>query len=1222
MTRSKISQLHRCLKDKQCRGFTRFIRQKTLNSKLKILENQQGTPNGTPESSDDELSEESLFSYNYEDLTNAERIIHDDIIFKTESKNIKADQVTIPDDKAPQTQEKNYKTQKTHKDEELAGLWSREAQSGIETTSSTIPAVLMSSLNLIQPAAAVSQESPQKPPTPITTKPIERRLFFEEKLKPQVILSSDGSGLEKSTPPKSPHVSTASSRWGPVLTEGGEQEDEGYKWWEWGSPLPSPRARSRGPNPKQPKSLGQQSQRSPKPVNCREEPARVKLGRRIQKREPEHRTEGSRAATLPEAKPKDEVAVATIKLESEDPRGRDIPDTLTLRTKYGDRLQGGTLRDLWKKRKIEEVTGDKEESKNKDKPQDFKEHLEKYSGLVNLGATCYLNAVLQCLSGCTALGKALNNNPATDDAKNKITAHLRRVIQTINREGRTTPYNPSEIHSAILELSPCSGRKKDEQQDAAELLQIVIAKLKAESSQVGKLFEGWQRSSTKCQTCENISRVDHPFTIIALDLDKNKELENSELNPTNENSQWEKSDSIEDLMEKYSIKEELRSANKLECTKCNRLEEAEKNLEFIEGPKVLVTQLKRYTKDKVDSTGIGALPISVTPTKLKQHVIFHREMKVKRNNLQGRLSNTESYALRGVIVHYGEEASKGHYKAFVNSKGNWTEWDDQTGSPVLWKDVRTEEAYLLFWEKKDTEIHNMSFEEPKVVTEKNTNARKGKEEEEGRPNANVEKEMDLDQDNTKRKREEEPANKLNGKNKSEDGARDKKRRKSSDGDTQVVQVMSGTETTAKTKDDALAATSNLDLETRNLDLVVIKDIIADLRSKVESLEEKVRILTIENTNLRGKVEAIRRFSQITEEDEAAFRTCENIIMRSVQGSPTPVTAVKDPVVEKTSQDKNRKDKRHVPNLPQETREENKGRETHSDGKATDQDPRCRRYKTDCRKSQNNKGTRMDIDDQWDVPRLNREKGKRENRHTAEIGRGHRKYLEECFRQQIGLPTDRWQNINIYSFTDNRVAKGYQKVVTTCQGMYYEINENQVDWESVGRKRLTIGGDLCWRGNGVTIYKPTREQTSRSVVPHRFAINLGQQYQQPKLRTDRYYIHVYQTKIGSIRKTLRSKESAREINKRWRKVYLPRAIDTQRARADKSEANRERPKRSGEHNRSIQRSWNYGRIRPKQKVDTRETESNYWRQSKLTEELQKLADTLKRLVERTGQLGQF
>ena len=88
-----------------------------------------------------------------------------------------------------------------------------------------------------------------------------------------------------------------------------------------------------------------------------------------------------------------------------------------------------------------------------------------------------------------------------------------------------------------------------------------------------------------------------------------------------------KTDSIEDLMTRYSIKEDLRSSNKLLCTKCGKRQEAEKNLELLEGPKVLLTQLKRYKKvDEEVNTKIGALPLAITSTKLKQHITFHQEM--------------------------------------------------------------------------------------------------------------------------------------------------------------------------------------------------------------------------------------------------------------------------------------------------------------------------------------------------------------------------------------------------------------------------------------------------------------------------------------------------------------------------------------------------------------------------------------------------------------------
>ena len=37
-----------------------------------------------------------------------------------------------------------------------------------------------------------------------------------------------------------------------------------------------------------------------------------------------------------------------------------------------------------------------------------------------------------------------------------------------------------------------------------------------------------------------------------------------------------------------------------------------------------------------------------------------------------------------------------------------------------------------------------------------------------------------------------------------------------------------------------------------------------------------------------------------------------------------------------------------------------------------------------------------------------------------------------------------RRINIYSYQDKRVATGYQRIVTTWQGMYFEMRESDVD----------------------------------------------------------------------------------------------------------------------------------------------------------------------------------
>ena len=65
-TRSKIEWLKGRLEDDDFDDFARWMYRLTLSSKFKILEKQQGTPNGTPASSEDEECENELISHDYE----------------------------------------------------------------------------------------------------------------------------------------------------------------------------------------------------------------------------------------------------------------------------------------------------------------------------------------------------------------------------------------------------------------------------------------------------------------------------------------------------------------------------------------------------------------------------------------------------------------------------------------------------------------------------------------------------------------------------------------------------------------------------------------------------------------------------------------------------------------------------------------------------------------------------------------------------------------------------------------------------------------------------------------------------------------------------------------------------------------------------------------------------------------------------------------------------
>ena len=232
---------------------------------------------------------------------------------------------------------------------------------------------------------------------------------------------------------------------------------------------------------------------------------------------------------------------------------------------------------------------------------------------------------------------------------------------------------------------------------------------------------------------------------------------------------------------------------------------------------------------------------------------------------------------------------------------------------------------------------------------------------------------------------------------------------------------------------------------------------------------------------------------------------------------------------------------------------------------------------------------------------------------------HREYLEGCYRRQIGLPLAKKQRINIYSYTDHRVARGYQKVVTTCQGMYYELTNEQVIWKELPKERLTVGGDLCWRGEGVSVYKPTSERETRPIVPHRFAINLTNTAQRAKLRTDRYYMHVYQTKIGPDRRSLKSREMVQEMQWRFKELYWSRLVDTQSRRVV-TRINERRPKRAGDRQKSyeLQKTRNYARNSSPERRPRRRAQMDpiTIQSAEILTGLQKLTAAVESLVERS------
>ena len=127
---------------------------------------------------------------------------------------------------------------------------------------------------------------------------------------------------------------------------------------------------------------------------------------------------------------------------------------------------------------------------------------------------------------------------------------------------------------------------------------------------------------------------------------------------------------IEDLLEKWSEKEELSSGNKVMCQTCGAKQRVEKNLDVLEGPAILTIQLKRYSKNDWEQS--GKLP---EVHKIEKHIVFQPELslKRKRNPRRGVDGWYQQYKLRGMIEHTGKTTKEGHYNAYVRVGEEWTQ---------------------------------------------------------------------------------------------------------------------------------------------------------------------------------------------------------------------------------------------------------------------------------------------------------------------------------------------------------------------------------------------------------------------------------------------------------------------------------------------------------------------------------------------------------------------
>eukprot|EP00041_Stephanoeca_diplocostata_P036789 m.1358429 g.1358429 ORF g.1358429 m.1358429 type:complete len:1241 (-) comp24934_c1_seq42:2153-5875(-) len=311
------------------------------------------------------------------------------------------------------------------------------------------------------------------------------------------------------------------------------------------------------------------------------------------------------------------------------------------------------------------------------------------SGLVNLGATCYVNSLLQIWFHNKALREAVYRWRPRDPGmsvengehslgKNEIVmSELQRVFAFMECSNACA-HNPEKFIDA---LSLSHTVQQDGQEFARLFMNILEQELPSPhgfGSIVAAEFGGAYTYVTTCSTCHTASSRRSPFYELELQTKGKVDLL--------------------DCISEYFSAEQLNENNQYACSTCGTKRDAVRELRIVQLPTVLSFHLLRFDYDLVKGT----------KTKIKDVLAYPDMLSIEPycdRNLLTTETEEVTYELEAILIHRGPNASSGHYGAQLHvpsqhkrsdasnadasgkrvactSQSTWWEFDDEVAKKV------------------------------------------------------------------------------------------------------------------------------------------------------------------------------------------------------------------------------------------------------------------------------------------------------------------------------------------------------------------------------------------------------------------------------------------------------------------------------------------------------------------------------------------------------------